>query len=301
MVALRDHLCPDENGAFCPCEPLEPRAKLLGLGDSVRVEPNPFELGNVPLELALEPLCPRSDPSELGRAARRTRLARELAGTAVMAAESPVSMQRERDVAVRAAASGAARPAMERRRDATPVEEQNPLASPLCEPAELGEERRGERVARLVPQVDDAYGWDRRGDTPTELETLERMPRLRPRGGGAEDGYRALECGALRGDGAGVVARIRLLLVRGVVLLVDADDPQRRERREHGRARTHDNRSLAGGDPLPLVPPSRLRQARVEERDAVAETGQETPERLRRQGDLRHEDDGAATGGQGGL
>ena len=39
---------------------------------------------------------------------------------------------------------------MERGRDAAAVEEQDRLAAFLREPAELGEERRGERIARLA-------------------------------------------------------------------------------------------------------------------------------------------------------
>ena len=169
------------------------------------------------------------------------------------------------------------------------------------EPAELGEERRRERIARLLAQVDDANGGHRRRDPAAELEPLERLPGLGPRRRRAEDRDRSLERGPLGGDGAGVVARIRLLLVRGVVLLVDADHPERRERREHGRAGAHDDRSLAGDDPLPLVPPLGLGEAGVEQRDPVAEAGAEAAERLRRQRDLGHEHDRAAARGEGGL
>ena len=112
---------------------------------------------------------------------------------------------------------------MERGRDAAAVEEQDRLAASLRKPAQLGEERRRERVARLLAQVDDANRGHRRRDPAAELEPLERVPRLRPRRRRAEDRDGSLERGPLGGDGAGVVARVRLLLVRGVVLLVDAD------------------------------------------------------------------------------
>jgi hypothetical protein len=112
---------------------------------------------------------------------------------------------------------------VKRGRDAAPVEEQDPFAASFREPAQLGEERRGERVAGLVPQVDDANRGQRRCDPAAELEPLQRVPGLRTWRRRAEDRDRALERGPLGGDGAGVVARIRLLLVRGVVLLVDAD------------------------------------------------------------------------------
>ena len=156
VVSLGDHLRAHQNRTLGAREPLERLAQLLGLRDRVGVEPDPLELGDVLLELALEPLRPGTDPRELGRAARRARLAGRLASAAVVAAEGFVRMQRERDVAVRAAACRAAGPAVERGRDAAPVEQDDRLAAVLCEPAELGEERRRERIAGLVPEVDDA-------------------------------------------------------------------------------------------------------------------------------------------------
>src|SRR2546430_2807314 len=75
------------------------------------------------------------------------------------------------------------------------------------------------------------------------------------------------------------------------MLLVDADQAEPGHRREDRRARADDDRRLAGRDPFPLVAPLRVRQGRVEERDAVAEAGAEPPQRLRRERDLRHEHD----------
>jgi hypothetical protein len=190
---------------------------------------------------------------------------------------------------------------VKRGRHAAPVEEQDPLAAALREPAEFGEERGRERIARLLAQVDDADGGHRRGDPAAELDPLERLPGLGPRRGRAEDRDRSLERRPLGGDGAGVVARVRLLLVRGVMLLVDADHAERRERREHGRAGADDDRRLAADDPLPLVPPLGLGESRVEQRDPVPEARDEAPERLWRQRDLRHEHDRATARGESGL
>jgi hypothetical protein len=140
-MALRDHLRPDEDGVLGAREPLERLPQLLGLSDSVGVEPDPLELGDVPLELPLEPLWPRSDPGELGRAALRARVRGGLARAAVVAAQRPIPMQRERDVAVRTAAGDAAGATVERGRDAAAVEEEDRLPASLREPAELGEQR----------------------------------------------------------------------------------------------------------------------------------------------------------------
>src|SRR5581483_5923379 len=98
------------------------------------------------------------------------RVSGRLAGAAMVAAERAVSVQGEGDVAVRAAPGRAAGAAVQRGSDAAPVEEEDRLAASFREPAQLGEERRGERVARLLSQVADPHDGERRGDPPAELE-----------------------------------------------------------------------------------------------------------------------------------
>ena len=107
----------------------------------------------------------------------------------------------------------------------------------------------------------------------------------------AEHGHGAFERCALRRDGARVVARIGLLLVRRVVLLVDADDAEPCNGREHRRPRADHDSRLASSDPRTLVAPLRLRQRRVEHRDLLAEARAEAAERLRCQRDLGDEHD----------
>src|SRR5262249_27006318 len=106
------------------------------------VEPDPLELGDVAFQLALEPLCPGPDARELRRPARRACFAGGLAGAAVMTTQTPVAVQCERDMAVRAAGGGPAGAAMERGRDAAPVEHEDRLAAFLRHPAQLGQQRR---------------------------------------------------------------------------------------------------------------------------------------------------------------
>ena len=155
------------------------------------------------------------------------------------------------------------------------------------------EQRRRERIARLAAQVDDAHRRQLARDAAAELDPLERLPALRPRRRAAEDGDRAFERRALRRDRARVVARIGLLLVRGVVLLVDADQPEAVDGREDRRAGADDDACVACRDPQPLVAPLGLRQSRVEQRDAFAEARAEAADGLRRERDLRHEHDRA--------
>ena len=164
----------------------------------------------------------------------------------------------------------------------------------LGDAPELRQERGRERVAALAAEVDDAHARHRRPDPRREDDALERGPALRPWRGAAVDRDRTLERGPLRGDRARVVARIRLLLERRVVLLVDDHEAEVAHRREDRRARADDDPRLAAGDPIALVAPLRLPERRVENRDRVAEALPEPAHRLRGERDLRHEHDRAA-------
>jgi len=105
---------------------------------------------------------------------------------------------------------------------------------------------------------------------------------------------------ALR-DRAGVVARVPLVLVGAVVLLVDHDQPDVAQRREHRRARPHADAGLAAAQAQPLLLAFALAKARMEHGDDVAEAGLEAAHRLWRQPDLGHEDDRPAPRGQSRL
>ena len=75
------------------------------------------------------------------------------------------------------------------------------------------------------------------------------------------------------------------------MLLVDHDQPEPVNRREDRRARPDDDPRLAARDPHALVAPFRIGEPGVEDRDAVAEPRAHPADRLRRQRDLRHEQD----------
>ena len=77
------------------------------------------------------------------------------------------------------------------------------------------------------------------------------------------------------------------------MLLVDADQPDARKRREDRGTRSDDHGRGSARDPLALVPSLSIGEARVEDGHAVAEAGAETSERLRRERDLGDEDDRA--------
>ena len=188
---------------------------------------------------------------------------------------------------------------VDRARDAASVEEQHCPPTLLLHRGKLGEERGRERIARLAPQVDDAHRRHRRADTRGQGETLEPRPALRARRRAPVDRDRPLERGTLGGDRTRVVARIRLLLERGVVLFVDDDEPEVANRREDRRARAYDHARLAARDPLALVSTLRLAESGVHDRDPVAEARGEPSYRLRGERDLRYEHDRTPVASEG--
>jgi hypothetical protein len=187
---------------------------------------------------------------------------------------------------------------MECRRDAAPVQEKDRLPAPVCKLAELGEKRGGQGVSRLSSQVDDPHRRQRVRQAAAELESFEACPALRPRRRAAEDGDGALEGGSLGGYRAGVITRVGLVLVRRILLLVDADETEVGDRREDGRAGADHHARVAGGDAFAFISTLGVRQARMEHCHAVAETGAETPRRLRGKRDLRNEHDRSAPAGK---
>ena len=210
---------------------------------------------------------------------------------AVVAAQAPVAMEHERDVAVGTTEGRPAGAAVQRGSDPAAVEEQDRLAAVLGERAELGKQRRRKRIAGLAAQVDDLHRRQLPAEPLRQLDALERSPALGPRRRAAVECYRALERRALGRDRPRVVAWIGLLLVGRVVLLVDADQADPLHRREDRRARADHHPRLAAGDPLALVAPLGLAQAGVQDRDRVAEARAETTDRLRRERDLGDEHD----------
>ena len=295
VVALRHHLRPDEDDAVGGRETRERRRECTRALDRVGVEPNSLQLRHLRFELALEPLRAGSEPRELRRPAQRTRLRFGLRVAAVVAAQKPVRVQDERDVTVLAAERRPARAAVQGRRDAAAVQQEDRLAAAVRDRAQFRQQRRRERIAGLAAQVDHAHGRQRAGETAAELQPLEAAPGLRPRRRAAEHRDGSFQRSPLRGDGARVVARVGLLLVRRVVLLVDADDAEPRDGRKHRRTRADDDLRVAACDARAFVPPLCLGQRRMEHGDALAEARAKAAECLRRERDLGHEHDRPAT------
>ena len=172
------------------------------------------------------------------------------------------------------------------------------LPASVRDRAQLLEERCGERIPRLAAKIHDLDVRQPPAEPPAQLEPLEPLPALGSRRRASVDRDRAFQGGALRRDGARVVAGVGLLLVGGVVLLVDADQAESLHRREDSRPGSHDDARLAGGDSLSLVAPLRIGHPRVENGDPAGEAGREASERLRCQRDLGDEDDRPEAAGE---
>jgi hypothetical protein len=135
MVALRDHLRSYQYGTMRTPKMSERLAERTWPRSRVGIEPDPFELGYVSLQLLLEALGTGPDVCELGGAATRARVRHLLAVTTVMAMEASVTVQGQGDIAVRAPSRQAAGTAVDRRSRATPVEQQDRLSPPFRDPA----------------------------------------------------------------------------------------------------------------------------------------------------------------------
>ncbi len=104
--------------------------------------------------------------------------------------------------------------------------------------------------------------------------------------------HRAGQLGAHHGDVARVVARRFFLLVALVVLLVDENQAQVGRGSKDGRARADDDGRIAAADAPPLLAALLGRERGVQQRDLLPEGGVEQARGLRREADLRHQQDG---------
>ncbi len=210
-------------------------------------------------------------------------------------------MQRERHRAVRAHGLLAALAAEEARGVAPPVQEDEALLAP-GEPGGEGvaQGRAEDGVASGLEHGPPVHDLDPRealrADATREEEPLVLAPqrvRVRLHGGrGRAQHHRAgLEARAHHRDVASVVPRALVLLVGPVVLLVDDDQPQVGNRREHRGAGAHDDPRVALPDAPPLIVPLPRRELAVQHRHRPPEARARRAHEHRRQADLGHEDD----------
>ncbi len=206
----------------------------------------------------------------------------------------------QRQVAELAALHEAARRAMDVRREAAAVEQQHHLAAIL----ERLTHRVVQRVAHraetplgrsLVAQInDDDIGQRAVEDALRQFEqrvlaALGVVEALQRRRGRAEDDRDVFQSGAHHGHVAGVVARRRFLLERALMLLVDDDQAELARGGEDAAAGADDDVDVAGRDAPPMAAALRVAEVAVQH-SQLAAAALEALDRLRRQANLRHED-----------
>ncbi len=149
---------------------------------------------------------------------------------------------------------------------------------------------------RVVAQVDDGGARRQRlAGAPRQRQAREFsaqhvLQRLERRRRGAEH-HRST--GALRAQDGEVARRIAeaafVLLERGVVFLVDDDEAEIRDRREHRGARAEHDARLAGHALPPGGETLGVGERGVQHGDRHREALAEAPDELRREPDLRHQ------------
>ena len=112
---------------------------------------------------------------------------------------------------------------------------------------------------------------------------------------------RPCDRGKTPGHPTRLVARRPILLVGCGTLLVQADEPQARDRRENRRPAAQHHLRLASSRPPPLLGPLQLGQLRVQDGDRGVQASPYTLDQLGRQRDLRHEQQDAQSIGQRSL
>ena len=309
VETLGDHLRAEQHVDFATADAIEDRGVRPLAGRGVHVHARDPRRGKPFHEQSLHLL--RAEPALTfhGRTAVAAGAPRRFLMQAVMTDEAlGGAMIGERDRAV-----GATRHvpvgALDERRVATPVEQEDallPPREPFAETAfELGRYHLAARPlvgrgrAQLLPQVEDAHLRQ-----PTAAHTLRQreqgeppilrvLPALEARRRTAQHAARARLARADECDVAGVVAwRLRLLVAR-LVLFVDDDRTEVRERCEDRRPRADRDPLLAASQGAPRIEPLAVAQSRVEDRDLVTEHRPEAIDSLRRERDLRDENDRA--------
>ena len=311
VEALGHEAGPDEDVGPARGEVVQdPVGGALAL-DHVAVEAAHPEVREPRPDLALDPLRAAAEVPDPGRAARRAAGRDRPRAAAVVAAERGARLVvHERPVAVGARLDRAAVPAQHHRgRPAAVEDEDRAVAGLRVEAGEGLRERVREQAAvagrELRAEVDGRdEGLGAGGPHGQDRAPVRAGPgvahRLDRRGRGAEHHGRARQAGQLQRRVPGLDARRAVALVGGVVLLVDDDQADVRERREQRGAGPHDQVRVAGPDPPPLVGALALAQRGVEHGDPGGQLGTEAVDDGRRQRDLGDQQEGRPARGERG-
>jgi len=128
---------------------------------------------------------------------------------------------------------------------------------------------------------------------PDQLSPFGLIGRFQRGRGTPQNHCGARELPELQGDLPGMIHGRAILLVAGIVLLIEDDQPQIRHGAQDRRACAHHQPQLTGTNPPPLIIPLTTGEAAMHDGDRVRMSGSKAADDLRRQRDLWHQDDGA--------
>ena len=256
IVALGDHLSPDQDLGLPPSEGGEDLLIGVPMGHRVRVHAHRPRAREPFLYLLLHLLRAHAEVLDEGLAAVGAYGGHGLARAAVVTADRVLSlMVGHGDVAVVAGQHVPAGPAGDEGGVPPPVQKQHGLVSLLQARLQLGKEQGGEdavvAVQKLRPHVRNHNRGQGSAAHPVleldELVAAVEGPIIAQQGGGgaAQQEPAPAHPDPPPGDVQGVVAGRDLALVAGFVFLVDDDEPQVFHWREHGAAGADDDGRLA--------------------------------------------------------
>ena len=300
-MSLGEQLRADQNIGFAALDALQRARKLCAAPRTVAIDAHDARAGKRRGERLFDALRAAPHRLQVDVAAAGAGAGNGAFCAAVMAAQRAAHLMHHH---ARGAASAARSPAAglagEHRRVAAPIDEHQALLVLFESRFYCGEERcRQTLLDRGLPQVDRANRRQSRARHGAlgELEALVAtrlpvVPGLKRRRCATEDRRAAGELRAVHRDVSRRVAQALLLLERAVVLLVDHDERQSRQRREHREARAEHDACVAARGIQPGAGARHVLQAAVQERDPrLGEGVAKDRLELGREADFRYQDE----------
>ena len=297
VESLRDHLRPKEDVRLAAAESREEVVMRILARSRIGVHPQNARVRKALLQGRFRPLCADALEVKAGTLALGTVFRNRNPLSADMTAKAGVRpVVSVGNAAVRTADDESAAGADGRSRISAAVQEENRLLVPVKPLTngleELAREDHPASASRLPPHVlDPDVRKPSRPRAPRHLRkrilaALHVHPAFERRRRRTEHDARALERAAENRHVTRIVPRRLVLLVARLVLLVDDDKP---------KIADHDARRTRA-DAMPFVVALAVRQRRMQDRHPIPEARSEAAYGLRRQRDLRHHHDGAASG-----
>ena len=297
VVALGQHLRADQQAHLAAVNTLDHFLERAALAHGIAVDAGQREFGKEIGQRLLDALRALSHGldhcaaigADLGDRAMRA---------AVVAIERTFAlMHGQSRVAAWTRCDPAAAGAEQRRCVATAVQIDQHLAASVEVTAD-GQQRRRRKALRVCMSAQVNQVQARR---PGACRSVGQVEALRAAGADALEAFER-RCRRAQHDGDAVtlspgqcqvargIAEALLLLVRSVVLFVDHDQPGAGERREDGRTCADDHRRRAGASRAPRLQAIGVGEPRMHHRERPGESRREARDELRRQRDLRHQD-----------